>query len=192
MENELVKYVSKFMTLTQEETQAIIDHIPIQTFKKGTLLLKEGEISTKCYFNLKGLVRQYYLIDGEDKTTYFYSEEQAINSFESATQKTPSKHYLVCMEDTTLVVGDLTSGNDLRNQFPRFDAFAQQLVQEDFGKNQTLLATFMTSSPEERYLNLIKERPNLVNRVPQYQLASYLGITPESLSRIRKRILVSN
>jgi CRP-like cAMP-binding protein len=192
MENELVKYVSKFMTLTAEEKRAIEENIAIRTFKKGTVLLKEGEISTKCYFNLKGLVMQYYLVDAEEKATFFYLEEQAINSFESATQKIPAKHYLVCLEDTTLVVGDLEEELDFYKKYPRFEAFSRMMVQDDFGKAQEHMAHFITSSPEQRYLHLLKTQPQLMNRVPQYHLASYLGITPESLSRIRKRTLLSH
>jgi CRP-like cAMP-binding protein len=192
MENELVKYVSKFMTLTREEEQAIVENIEIRIFKKGTVLLKEGEISTKCYFNLKGLVMQYYMIDAEEKATFFYLEEQAINSFESATQKIPAKHYLVCLEDTTLVVGDLEEEQEFYKQHPRFEAFSRMMVQDDFGKTQEQLAHFITSSPEQRYLNLLKTQPQLIHRVPQYHLASYLGVTPESLSRIRKRTLLQH
>jgi CRP-like cAMP-binding protein len=191
MENELINYISRFISLSEDEIKAITELVPITTFPKGTVLLKEGEISRTCYFNLKGLVRQYYLVDGDEKTTYFYTEEQAINSFESATQQIPSKHYLACVEDCTLVVGSLDAVPEFYAKFPKIEAFTQLIVAEDFGRNQELLATYMIHSPEERYLNLLKNRPGLINRVPQYQLASYLGVTPESLSRIRKRIVIT-
>lgn len=191
MKNELIKYISKFIELTEEEAKAVTENIEIRNFKKGTILLREGEISKTCYFNLKGLVRQYYIIDGEEKTTFFYSEEQVINSFESATQKTPSKHYLECIEDSTLVIGDIDTELEFYKKYPKLESISRMMVEQDFGKTQQILSSYITSNPEEKYLNLLKTQPKLINRVPQYQLASYLGITPESLSRIRKRILVS-
>ncbi len=190
MENLLVKYVSKSLSLSEEEINAIEQEIVIRDFRKGTILLREGEVSTKCYFNLKGLVRQYYLVDGEEKTTAFFAEEQAVNSFESASQRIPSKHYLACVEDCTLVVGDLSTETDFLERFPRLEILVRMMVDQDFGKQQEMLASYIITSPEERYLKLLESPYNLIQRVPQYQLAGYLGITPESLSRIRKRILV--
>jgi DNA-binding MarR family transcriptional regulator len=73
-------------------------------------------------------------------------------------------------------------------KFPRFQTLCLLLSEELLAKNQATLDEFKTSSPEERYLNLLRTRPDVVQRVPQHQLASYLGITPQSLSRIRKRI----
>ncbi|NBA84802.1 cyclic nucleotide-binding domain-containing protein [Emticicia sp. CRIBPO] len=190
MENLLVKYVSKSLSLSVEEINAIEQEIVIRDFRKGTILLREGEVSTRCYFNLKGLVRQYYLVDGEEKTTAFFAEEQAVNSFESASQRIPSKHYLACVEDCTLVVGDLSTETDFLERFPRLEILVRMMVDQDFGKQQEMLASYIITSPEERYLKLLESPYNLIQRVPQYQLAGYLGITPESLSRIRKRILV--
>ncbi len=184
-DNELVKYISRYTTLTEEETKAVIEEIPIRTFKKGTILLKEGEIAAECYFNIKGLVRQYYIVDGEEKTTFFYTEEYAI----SGIPEKPSKYYLVCDEDCTLTIGKFDAEEDFFKRFPKFESLCRVLSSEYFETYEDLLATYILKSPEDRYLSLLKERPDLKERVPQYQLANYLGITPESLSRIRKRIL---
>ncbi len=74
--------------------------------------------------------------------------------------------------------------------FPHFESICRVAVEDELGKNQEKLASYIIKSPEERYLELLETRPDLLDRVPQYQLASYLGIKPESLSRIRKRIMV--
>ena len=95
------------------------------------------------------------------------------------------------MEDSTLVVCYPDRAEAMFKRFPKFESLCRILTEEDLGKTQEAFATFVISSPEERYLNLLKNRPGLINRVPQYQLASYLGIKPESLSRIRKRITVN-
>lgn len=188
MNNKLVEYIAQFPSLNEEETKAIAEKITVRTFSKGTILLKEGEIHDKCYFVLKGCVRQYYLVDGEEKTTAFFTEEQSVVSFANYTARMPSNHYLSCVEDCTLIVGDFQIEQAMYEQFPKLQAITRAMMEQDFGRTQEALARFITSSPEERYVNLLATRPELVQRVPQHQLASYLGVTPESLSRIRKRV----
>ena len=90
-EFEIIKYISQFMHLTEAEAEAIVQNINFRAFKKGDFLLKEGQVSNLCYFNLKGCVRQYYLIDGEEKTTNFYTEGQPIAPNEGLFKKMPSK-----------------------------------------------------------------------------------------------------
>ncbi len=189
MQNELLHYISQFPALTDEEIREIASNIPVQTFKKGTILLKEGDTADKCFFVLKGCVRQYHLVDDdEEKTTAFFTEEQAVVSFASYSQQLPSKHYWSCVEDSVLVVGSLDYEQEMYQKFPKLAAITRALMEQDFGKTQEALVAFISSSPEERYQKLLAERPALLGRVPQHQLASYLGVTPESLSRIRKRI----
>lgn len=188
MENEISRLISRFLTLNEEETKAIIECIPIKTFPKGTLLLREGQISRESYFNIEGCVRKYYLVDGEEKTTEFYIEEESIASLQSYTNKVPANHYFECVEDCKLAVLGYEKEQELFKRVPKFESLCRVSVEEDFGKQQEALAKFITSSPEERYLNLLENRPGLLQRVPQYHLASYLGVKPESLSRIRKRI----
>ncbi len=190
MENELLRYISQFPALTEEEITEIADNIPVQTFKKGTILLKEGDTADICFFVLKGCVRQYHLVDDEEKTTAFFTEEQAVVSFASYSQQLPSKHYWSCVEDSVLVVGSLNYEQEMYQKFPKLAAITRALMEQDFGKTQSALVAFMSSSPEERYRKLLTDRPDLFGRAPQHQIASYLGVTPESLSRIRKRIFV--
>lgn len=179
------------MPLTEEESKAIVDSMCIKTFKKGTILLKEGQISTECYFILEGCIRQYYLIDGDEKTNNFFTEEQFVVSINSFSQKTPANHYFSCCEDTTLVVANEQKENDLYKRFPKFETISRTVMGNIFGEQQELMASYITDTPEQRYLKLLKSRPDLFQRIPQYQLASYIGVKPESLSRIRKRITVN-
>lgn len=174
--------------LTVEEAQIIDLLIPIKTFKKGTILLKEGQVARESYFNLKGLVRLYYLIEGEERTIHFFEEGQPIASLSSYLNKTPAKHYLECVEDTTLTILSYDNEQELIQRVPAFESVCRVSIEQEFGKNQQMLADYMIKSPEKRYLELQENQPELLNRVPQYLLASYLGVKPESLSRIRKRL----
>lgn len=176
------------MDLNEEETRAIIECIPVKEYKKGHILLREGQISTESYFNIKGCVRMYYIMDGDERTTFFYTEDEAIASLNSYLNKVPANHYLECVEDCTLAVLSFEKEKELYQRFPKFESLCRMSMEEDFGKQQEILAKYITTSPEDRYLDLLKNRPELLQRVPQYHLASYLGVKPESLSRIRKRV----
>lgn len=188
MENEILDLVSRFMSLNEEEARALVDCIPVRTYPKGTLLLREGQIATECYFTIRGCVRLYYLMDGEERTTAFFTEEESIASLSSYRNKTPANHYLACVEDCRLAVLRYDKEQELYRRFPRFESMCRLSMEDEFGKQQDMLARFITQTPEERYLHLLDTRPELLARVPQYHLASYLGVKPESLSRIRKRI----
>jgi signal-transduction protein with cAMP-binding, CBS, and nucleotidyltransferase domain len=178
--------------LTDAEIEVMRHMITIKTVKKGSFLLKEGQIAAYVYYILKGCVREYYLKDGEEKTISFYTEGDDVSANRSYILQVPSKHYLECSEDTTLTV--MSHDNDVafKKQFPRLAIICYTNTEEELGNYQDITAEYMVSTPEERYLKLVETRPDLLNRVPQYQLASYIGVTPESLSRIRNRIRLNN
>jgi CRP-like cAMP-binding protein len=188
MQHELFAYLARYMTLTDGEKQAIIDLDIFKAYKKGTVLLHEGQRSEDEYFVMKGCLRSYYIIDGEEKTTAFYTELESLAP-QCAVMKEPSKYYVACVEDSTLIVSNPSMEHIIFEKFPRFQTLCLLLSEELLAKHQATLDDFKTSSPEQRYLNLLQTRPDLLQRVPQHQLASYLGITPQSLSRIRKRLV---
>lgn len=189
MKDALIKFLSKIDSLTSREIKELADLMTVKEIKKNTTIVKQGQICNLCYFVLKGCLRQYVVLEGVEKTTAFYTEVEAVNFFTSFTTKTASESYLIALEDSILLVGNPESEADMYKSFPKLEQVVRRMMEQDFGKTQDSFARFITSTPEERYLNLLKDRPQLAQRVPQHQLASYLGITPESLSRIRKRII---
>jgi CRP-like cAMP-binding protein len=185
---QLLAYISTFIQLDDREIEAILSQVPVRNYKAGDVLLREGMIAKVSYFNLKGCVRLYYLIDGEEKTTFFYTENQFITSMRSFTTSTPADHYLECVEDCTLALIPYEVEKQLLNRFPRLETFARINLEQELANYQEMLSSFLISNPEQRYQNLLKNNPDLLQRVPLYQLASYIGVKAESLSRIRKRI----
>ncbi len=192
MENTLVEMMSSFIDLTNDEKQGILKAFPIKTYPEGTNLLKEGQIARDAFLVIKGCVRKYSIEDGEEKTSTFYTEFQSAVNFDSMANHSPSKYYFTCTEDTTVAILNSEKENALYKRFPRFGEVCRVEMEKMLGASQENLSIFKNSTPKERYVNLLNERPNLINRVPQYQLASYLGIKPETLSRIRKRISIND
>ncbi|WP_128543218.1 Crp/Fnr family transcriptional regulator [Larkinella soli] len=188
MQNILFDFISKYISLTEEEKNAILSLDIFRSMKKGATLLKEGQKSNDSYFVLKGCIRTYYVLDGEEKTTAFYTEMEALTPY-CVISKTPSQYFISCIEDTLLLVTNSDMEERVNSQFPKFDIMCRLFSAEVLAKNKIDFDEFKTSSPEQRYLNLLQKRPDLIQRVPQRQLASYLGIKPESLSRLRARIM---
>lgn len=188
MKEKFINYFSKISPLSKEEAEAIAESMQTKTFGKGEFLLKEGQVSVNTYFVLGGCIREYILTDGEEKTTHFFSEDQWAMSLNSFSANHPSTHYWVCAEKTTVVIGNEQQGQALFKRFPRFETISRQIMAKIFAKQKEALASYYTDSPEQRYLKLLKAKPELVQRIPQYHLASYIGVKPESLSRIKKRL----
>lgn len=188
MESEIIKYISEYIPVSKELEEAIVKSKFIKFFNKGTLLIEEGKRSTECFFILKGCVRRYYIKDGVEKTIEFYTEEQAIPSNVSS-EKNASNYFLECVEDIVAAVSNPELEADMYRKFPSLESLTRVMNEAIMVKYVEAFDEFKMSSPEERYLNFIKTRPDLIQRAPQHQIASYLGIKPESLSRIRKRII---
>lgn len=187
MQETLFNFISNYIILNEDEKNAIRSLDIFHSVKRGTTLLKEGQKSLDSYFVLKGCIRSYYIIDGEEKTTAFYAEMEALTP-PCVLNKAPSDYFISCIEDSIILVSNSDMEAEINSKFPKFEMMCGKLSQELLVKQQIDFDEFKTSSPEQRYLNLLQKRPDLVQRIPQYQLASFLGIRPQSLSRLRARI----
>ena len=180
--------IAQIEILTREEIELLTEKTIADTFKKGTVLLREGEIRSKCYMVVQGCVREYMIVDGEEKSTAFYTEGDKFTPFSQEGVIAPSKHYWECVEDCILTISDKDFEQEIRALIPRLGAIFQHIAIKKMDEDKDKWSRFISSSPEERYLHLLATRPSLFNRAPHHQIASYLGMKPESLSRIRKRI----
>ncbi len=187
MQNILFDYIEKYIDLSDEERNTLESFDLFHTVEKGTVLLEPGQLSNKGYFVLKGCLRIYYNIDGDEKTTAFYTELDVLTP-NCAINKTASEYSISCVEDSILLISSPDMEEEMFNKFPKFETLCRVISEQLLAKSQITLDDFKTSSPEQRYLKLLKNRPDLLQRVPQHQLASFLGITPQSLSRLRARI----
>ena len=186
--NELLKFLSRYTELSEEEIQFVKENTPIRKVEKNHVLLQEGKISREFYFIVEGCVRLYYLSNGEEKTAYFYTENMFVSSYESFTRQIPAKHNLVTLEDTSLAVFSVDSVPEFLGFSKKFEFLARVIMEEELSTYQKIISSFITQNAEERYLATLKNDPKLLQRIPQHQIATYLGVSPETLSRIRKRI----
>lgn len=178
--------IRNFPILTEEEVDLIVDTTIVKEFKKGDVILREGQIPKNCYMVVEGCIREYLIKDGDEKSTGFYTESETVTP--PSKDAIPSKHYWECIEDCVLTVSGQAYEEELRRLIPRLDDVFQNIAIHKLNHAKEEWSQFISSSPEERYLNLLNTKPNLFDRVPHHQIASYLGMKPQSLSRIRKRV----
>lgn len=187
MKNQLVEYILKHTTLSAELERIILKSSNIKEFKKGTVILNDYDYSNESFFVLKGCLRSYIIIDGEEKTIEIYTEGQPIIP-KNYGKKIPTEQFLECLEDSDLNINSPEFEAEMFRKYPEFESICRIISEIVMAKHEELFINFKITKPEDRYLHLMKTRPDVVQRVAQYQIASYLGLTPQSLSRIRKRL----
>ncbi|MGL4819964.1 MAG: Crp/Fnr family transcriptional regulator [Bacilli bacterium] len=191
MERLLVDFLQSFDSLSQSDVAALAELIHVERYTKGTPLLAQGEEPTTCYFVLQGCVRQYSIDEnGREVTFRFITENESVTIYNKHSSDKRSKYALVCSEDCVLIQGSLADEEAMYAKFPALGPLTRTMMEASMGEMNDQFATFMALKPEQRVEKLMRERPSLFQRVPQHQLASYLGVTAESLSRIKKRLEV--
>ena len=187
--NRLLDYISAYVSLTLDEIKVLRELTPTKTYKKGEYLLEAGEISKTFFFNASGLVRLYYIVNGEERTAFFYNEDSFINPYASFRKQEPSTFFLKALKDTDVVLFGYEATEKLLSMAPKFEKLARLIMEQELMVLQEIIETMVTLSPEERYERLITKSPEVFQQFTQSQIASFLGVKPESLSRIKKRSL---
>ncbi len=191
MKKEYKDKISGFFPLPLDEKglNTILDILEVKDVPSKTILQYEGEIATKVFLVFKGCLRSYFVKEsGDDITSQFFIEEQMVTSIESVMSGTPTRSYIESIEDSEIGIIPMKSFLALVNELDiAKDHFIGVLLSKLINYIN-LHASFILDNPEKRYRKLLLDNPELVSRLPLQYLASYLGITPVSLSRIRTRI----
>ena len=190
-DDEIMSIISseKYLGIsTKDEADFISKCTEIKKVEKGTVLLKAGKIATSCYYVYKGCIREYCLKDGEEITTEFYTAGDSLSDDASKLNKSPSLLNWECMVDSIVSVFPFEVELEMYKRFPRLETLCRIETEKKFGDLKLAVNNYHSSTPEERYENLLVTRPEIFELVPLYHIASYLGVKPESLSRIRNRI----
>jgi CRP-like cAMP-binding protein len=187
----LLKEKMKTLTaLSDTEIDDMVKDIPLKSFQKGEILLHQGDKPNMSYYVIQGCIRQYASDElGKEVTLEFFTEEQSINMFSFADEFGYSRYSLSCLEDSLLVICPDCEVEDTIEDSIEIVQMKDYFFKEQFTKMQQSFMDFKLQKPEQRFEVMMKNRPELLDRVPQHIMASYLGITPETFSRFKKRIM---
>jgi CRP-like cAMP-binding protein len=185
----LYQYIIPFVSFTEKEKQVLESAFSFRQVPKKFRLAAEGKVAKELYFIVKGLVRLYYTKDGEEITGYIFKEGLFASSYDSFLRQAPSIQNLETLEDCDLLVISYNRLQQLYDELPKMHIVARKVAEQRFINAQMVLSSFILDSPEERYRKFEQQHGDLLLRVPHHIIASYLGITPVSLSRIRKRLM---
>jgi len=187
-ELEKIDIFRKFTDFNDSELEIIMPYFEFKKFKRKTILLEIGKVSNEVFYLVKGCIRLYCEKDGDELSTYFFTEEMFAGSYDSFLAQKPSKVAIETLEDCEVLILSHQSQEKLYEIFPKMNEFIRKAIEQRFVLLHDLFISYLLHNPEERYLILQKERPELLQRIPQHQIASFLGITRVSLSRIRHRL----
>jgi CRP-like cAMP-binding protein len=182
------KVLESFSPLPDEEFRRFADVMHQRQVHKKEVLLKEGQVCREFYFIVSGCIRGYSLENGKEVNVRFYFEDDFAANFESFRNEEPSKFYLEAMEDSTVYCGIKTEVIPVMQNHISFYSFAFRFFQIQYFREAEHANTFKLMSPEERYQFILEHKPHYLQRIPLTALASYLGTSRETLSRIRKKI----
>ena len=157
-------------------------------YKKGELLLRQDEVCRKSYLIKSGIARKYYLNDGKEMTTELYFENDLAMAFDSYSLQQPGKEWIEALTDLTVSAMDYHAFQSAKKRFPKLLELDLMLTEYYAMWVENRLFEFHTQSATERYLDLLENHPHIIRQVPLTIVASYLGISLETLSRIRARI----
>lgn len=180
--------LEKYNILDDEDWQQFLKYLTPKSYKKGDLFISEGQICNHLGFLNNGIARVYYIIEGKEITSYFNTNSRNIFvcSFTSFLTKKPSLENVHFLEDTELLLLKYDALQELYNNRPNIQKLGRLMAEHNYVLSMERIYSLQYSPAIDRYNNMLKIYPGLMNRIPHHFIASYLGVTPESLSRIRK------
>ncbi len=185
----LKSYMERFMPVPEEDWNLLLPHLREKKLQKNEYLVKAGKVCNEIGFLLQGCMRHFYTKNEEEKTTYFYFENNLVSSYFSCITGQPSQLYIEALTDCQLLVFPYTVLQQLYSKSHAWEKFGRLIAEYIALGLEDRMVSLLTLSPEERYEQLLQSNKHkILERIPQHYIANYLGITPVSLSRIRRRL----
>ncbi len=182
---ELLKSIGSF---TDEEVAAIESAAYPKSISEGTIFFSGGQVFDKLFYIKKGAVRCYRIINGEEFTYFFFFEKEFVVDFESFLKKTDSQLRFETLTNTGFIILHKTDIYRLYDKYPRFEKLGRLMAEKAYLSAASRLKQHQTDDLKTRYLTLLTKNPKLIQSVPQHYVATYLGVKPQSLSRIKAEI----
>jgi CRP-like cAMP-binding protein len=188
MQNKIVDYINKSVSLTDQEAEIFSSAFKEVKIKKRQFIVQPNFIAKHRYYVLKGAFRAYVVADeGQDQTIIFAIDDWWITDYNSYIFQEPATMFVVALEDSVILQLDYEKEQELKLQNHKFETFFRIIAERGLAFQQRRIISNLTHTAKERYENFVSKYPLIVQRVPQYALASYLGMTTEFLSRIRNK-----
>ncbi len=188
MKQTLKDQLLKFFPVPEELWQELEPVLLERDFPRGATILQPGQVADRLYFVLKGAFRSYLLREGEDITDYFFFEHSLATDFASYYAQQPAVFYLEALENSATLQIKRADFLNLTQKHPFFETVARVIAETAFVEIEERMRLLHHENLETRYRWMMQKFPQVFQRVPQYHIASYLGVKPESLSRIKKTI----
>ncbi|KXX67441.1 Crp/Fnr family transcriptional regulator [Flammeovirga sp. SJP92] len=189
---KLKNILTDLIQITEDEWEILKEKLIFQHYKAKSVVSSEGKIEDAVYFIDQGLIRSYYLQDGKEINTYFACDGQFISSYSSFISQTPALENLEAIEESTVYAISFETMAELYQKASKFEKLGRIMAEKNYLCVIERTRKMQILTAKEKYLDFIQTYADkIVHRVPQHQIASYLGIAPESLSRVRKQISIS-
>lgn len=189
MTQNLIQFIKQLVSFTDEEIQDIQHLFVEKTLKKGEFWVKEGEFNSDILFLNKGMLRSYFVKREVEKTFDLVIENQILTATESYASGLPSTDFIQAVEDTYLSVITKDNLEILYSKSFKWERVGRIIIEYYTIEKEIRIRSFISETAQERYERLAKDQPELMQRTPQIYLANFLGITPQSLSRLRRKII---
>ena len=188
MTNKITDYINKYVTLTEKEAEQFSDAFKEVKIKKRQFIVQPNFTAKHRHYVLKGALMAYVVSDdGQNHTVTFAIDDWWITDYNSYIFQQPATMFVIALEDTIILQIDYEKEQSLKKSNHKFETFFRIIAERGLASQQRRIISNLTLTAEERYENFINKYPQIVQRVPQYALASYLGMTTEFLSRIRNK-----
>lgn len=191
MKEALLQVIKKEVHLPDKEAALALSYFKSRKFKRNDILLQSGSVAKEVFFVVKGLLHQYYIDDaGNERTCDFTFENGFSTDLEGFTRKTPSASTIKALKETNCLVISCPDLMQLIKDSQAVSDFFNVVVENIASESMRRTKSLLTNSPEKRFAELLDQQPDIFQKIPQRYIAQYLGIAPESLSRIKKRMMV--
>ncbi|MEH3115483.1 Crp/Fnr family transcriptional regulator [Pedobacter terrae] len=187
------KGIAQFVTFNDSEWEIFTPYVSFSILSKKEHFAVEGKVCDYMCFITRGAVRYYHIKDGQEITGYFSFENELMSAYKSFLKRTPNTNYIQALEETSLVMISHQNLQQMLNHpilALKMERFGRLIAEYYICCYEDRVTAFITQSPEERYISLEKTAKDIFQRIPQHFIANFLGVTPVSLSRIRKRTLL--
>ena len=187
----LLKYISKYITLTKEEAEILLSKIINRKYLKGQYIVQQGDVCKHSSFVISGCTKTFFMDDkGQEHIIIFSIEDWWTSDIGSFITQTPADYNVQCIENTEVIQFPYHNQEELFQEIPKLERLFRKMLEKALVSSQKRIVRGFSLTAKEQYLHFKQQYPTIEQRVPQYMIASYLGITREFLSKIKSQLIL--